>query len=149
MKLTIKEYMNKYGIKSKQTVYNKIKSGEIKKVKEGTRIFIVVKEEKPGIDQEINSELQDLLKEIKQDREQKDSYISELKAQIKDLKTDKENLNDRLREANILNLNNVEAIKSLTKTLESKNEAIKQLEEKPKGPSWLSKIFKGNTETKE
>lgn len=31
MKLTIKEYMEKYDIKSKQTVYNKIKSGEIKK----------------------------------------------------------------------------------------------------------------------
>ena len=147
MKLTIKEYMNKYGIKSKQTVYNKIKTGEIKKVKEGTRIFIVVKEEKPGIDQEINSELQELLKEIKRDREQKDSYIIELKVQIKDLKTDKENLNDRLREANILNLNNVEAIKSLTKTLESKNEVIKQLEKKPKGSSWFNKIFKGNTET--
>ena len=42
MKLTISEYMKKYGIKSKQTVYNKIKSGEIKKVKEGTRIFIVL-----------------------------------------------------------------------------------------------------------
>ena len=79
MKLTIKEYMNKYRIKSKQTVYNKIKAGEIKKVKEGTRIFIVVKEEKPGIDQEINSELQELLKEIKQDREQSEAYIKELK----------------------------------------------------------------------
>lgn len=147
MKLTIKEYMNKYGIKSKQTVYNKIKAGEIKKVKEGTRIFIVVKEEKPGIDQEINSELQELLKEIKQDREQSEAYIKELKEQIKDLKADKDNLNERLREANILNLNNVEAIKSLTKTLELKNEATKEVIRSKR--SWISKIFKGNNETEE
>ena len=61
MKLTISEYMKKYGIKSKQTVYNKIKSGEIKKVKEGTRIFIVVKE-KGEPDQEANQNIQELLK---------------------------------------------------------------------------------------
>ena len=121
MKLTISEYMKKYGIKSKQTVYNKIKSGEIKKVKEGTRIFIVVKE-KGEPDQEANQNIQELLKEIQTDREKTEAYVKELKEQIKDLKTDKDNLNERLREANILNLNNVEAIKSLTKTLELKNE---------------------------
>ena len=143
MKLTISEYMKKYGIKSKQTVYNKIKSGEIKKVKEGTRIFIVVKE-KGEPDQEANQNIQKLLKEIQTDREKTEAYIKELKEQIKDLKTDKDNLNERLREANILNLNNVEAIKSLTKTLELKNEAAKELTQSKR--SWISKIFKGNDE---
>lgn len=142
MKLTIKEYMEKYGIRSKQTVYNKIKAGEIKKIKEGTRIFILVKNDKPNADQETNSDIQELLKEIKEERDQTNNYIKELKEQLKELKIDKENLNERLREANILNLNNVEAIKSLTKTLEVKNETIKQLEEQPKGVSWLSKLFK-------
>ena len=70
MKLTIKEYMEKYGIRSKQTVYNKIKAGEIKKVKEGTRIFIIIKDDKPGIDKEINLDVQELLKEIKQESEE-------------------------------------------------------------------------------
>ena len=100
MKLTIAEYMEKYGIKSKQTVYNKIKSGEIKKVKEGTRIFIVVKEERKP-DQEIEPNHQELLKEIQANKEKTESYIKELKEQIKDLKIDKDNLNERLREANI------------------------------------------------
>ena len=86
MKLTIKEYMEKYGVKSKQTVYNKIKSGEIKKIKEGTRIFILVKDNKQNIDQETNSDIQELLKGIKQDKEQSEAYIKELKGQIKDLK---------------------------------------------------------------
>ena len=143
MKLTISEYMKKYGIKSKQTVYNKIKSGEIKKVKEGTRIFIVVKE-KGEPDQEANPNIQEILKEIQTDREKTEGYIKELKEQIKDLKADKENLNERLREANILNLNNVEAIKSLTKTLELKNETAKELTQSKR--SWISKIFKGNDE---
>lgn len=144
MKLTIKEYMEKYSIKSKQTVYNKIKSGEIKKVKEGTRIFIIIKDDKPGIDKEINLDVQELLKEIKQEREEKDSYINELKEQMKELKKDKDNLNERLREANILNLNNVEAIKNLTKNLELKNESTRELT-KPK-VSWLSRLFKGKNE---
>ena len=143
MKLTISEYMKKYGIKSKQTVYNKIKSGEIKKVKEGTRIFIVVKE-KGEPDQEANPNIQEILKEIQTAREKTEGYIKELKEQIKDLKADKENLNERLREANILNLNNVEAIKSLTKTLELKNETAKELTQSKR--SWISKIFKGNDE---
>ena len=143
MKLTISEYMKKYGIKSKQTVYNKIKSGEIKKVKEGTRIFIVVKE-KGEPDQEANPNIQEILKEIQTDREKTEGYIKELKEQIKDLKADKDNLNERLREANILNLNNVEAIKSLTKTLELKNETAKELTQSKR--SWISKIFKGNDE---
>ena len=147
MKLTIKEYMEKYGVKSKQTVYNKIKSGEIKKVKEGTRIFILVKDNKQNIDQETNSDIQELLKGIKRDKEQSEAYIKELKEQIKDLKADKDNLNERLREANILNLNNVEAIKSLTKTLELKNEATKEVIRSKR--SWISKIFKGNNETEE
>lgn len=146
MKLTIAEYMEKYGIKSKQTVYNKIKSGEIKKVKEGTRIFIVVKEERKP-DEEIEPNLQELLKEIQADKEKTESYIIELKEQIKDLKIDKDNLNERLREANILNLNNVEAIKSLTKTLELKNEAAKELAQPKK--SWLSNLFKRNNETED
>ena len=144
MKLTIKEYMEKYGIRSKQTVYNKIKAGEIKKVKEGTRIFIIIKDDKPGIDKEINLDVQELLKEIKQEREEKDSYINELKEQMKELKKDKDNLNERLREANILNLNNVEAIKNLTKNLELKNESTRELT-KPK-VSWLSRLFKGKNE---
>ncbi len=147
MKLTIKEYMEKYSIKSKQTVYNKIKSGEIKKVKEGTRIFIIIKDDKPGIDKEINLDVQELLKEIKQEREEKDSYINELKEQMKELKKDKDNLNERLREANILNLNNVEAIKNLTKNLELKNESTRELT-KPK-VSWLSRLFKGKNEQEE
>ena len=147
MKLTIAEYMEKYGIKSKQTVYNKIKSGEIKKVKEGTRIFIIIKDDKPGIDKEINLDVQELLKEIKQEREEKDSYINELKEQMKELKKDKDNLNERLREANILNLNNVEAIKNLTKNLELKNESTRELT-KPK-VSWLSRLFKGKNEQEE
>lgn len=136
--------MEKYSIKSKQTVYNKIKSGEIKKVKEGTRIFIIIKDDKPGIDKEINLDVQELLKEIKQEREEKDSYINELKEQMKELKKDKDNLNERLREANILNLNNVEAIKNLTKNLELKNESTRELT-KPK-VSWLSRLFKGKNE---
>ncbi len=147
MKLTIKEYMEKYGIRSKQTVYNKIKAGEIKKVKEGTRIFIIIKDDKPGIDKEINLDVQELLKEIKQEREEKDSYINELKEQMKELKKDKDNLNERLREANILNLNNVEAIKNLTKNLELKNESTRELT-KPK-VSWLSRLFKGKNEQEE
>ena len=147
MKLTIKEYMEKYGIPSKQTVYNKIKAGEIKKVKEGTRIFIIIKDDKPGIDKEINLDVQELLKEIKQEREEKDSYINELKEQMKELKKDKDNLNERLREANILNLNNVEAIKNLTKNLELKNESTRELT-KPK-VSWLSRLFKGKNEQEE
>lgn len=75
-------------------------------------------ERKP--DQEIEPNHQELLKEIQANKEKTESYIKELKEQIKDLKIDKDNLNERLREANILNLNNVEAIKSLTKTLELK-----------------------------
>ena len=147
MKLTIKEYMGKYGIKSKQTVYNKIKSGEIKKIKEGTRIFILVKDNEQSIDQETNSDIQELLKGIKQDKEQSEAYIKELKEQIKDLKTDKDNLNERLREANILNLNNVEAIKNLTKNLELRNEITRELT-KPK-VSWLNKVFKRKNEQEE
>ena len=139
--------MEKYGIRSKQTVYNKIKAGEIKKVKEGTRIFIIIKDDKPGIDKEINLDVQELLKEIKQEREEKDSYINELKEQMKELKKDKDNLNERLREANILNLNNVEAIKNLTKNLELKNESTRELT-KPK-VSWLSRLFKGKNEQEE
>ena len=147
MKLTIKEYMEKYSIKSKQTVYNKIKSGEIKKVKEGTRIFILVKDNKPETDQELNSDIQELLKEVKRDKEQSEAYIKELKEQIKDLKIDKDNLNERLREANILNLNNVEAIKNLTKNLELRNEITREFA-KPR-VSWLSKVFKRKTEQEE
>lgn len=91
-----------------------------------------MKDNKPNTDQETNSDIQELLKGIKQNKEQSEAYIKELKEQIKDLKADKDNLNERLREANILNLNNVEAIKNLTKNLELRNEIAK-----PK-VSWLS-----------
>ena len=66
---------------------------------------------------------------------------------MKELKKDKDNLNERLREANILNLNNVEAIKNLTKNLELKNESTRELT-KPK-VSWLSRLFKGKNEQEE
>lgn len=149
MKLTIREYMEKYGIKSKQTVYNKIKSGEIKKVKVGTRMFILVKDNEPNKDQELHSDIQELLSGMKRDEEQAEAYIKELKEQIKDLRADRDNLNERLREANILNLNNVEAIKSFAKLLITKNEIIEQLEKQPKGLSWLSKLFKKDETEKE
>lgn len=143
MKLTIKEYMEKYGIRSKQTVYNKIKSGEIKKIKVGTRIFILI-DDKQNTDQEINSDIHEFFKNIKQNKEQTEAYVKELKEQIKDLRKDKESLSERLREANILNLNNVEVIKNLTKTVEMRNGIAK-----PKGQTWLSKFFKRNDEAEE
>lgn len=41
MLLTTKEYMQKYSIKSKQTIYNHEKEGKIKILKNGNRILII------------------------------------------------------------------------------------------------------------
>ena len=143
MELTIKEYMEKYGVKSTQTIYNRIDKGTLNSYTKDGRRIIVVEDEidtEKGTD---NQENEILKKEIEY-----------LKKQSEDLKTDKEDLKKRLDEAekkaeqsNHLLMAAQGNLKNLTNTIQQleykKQEVEKELQDE-KNKKWWQKIFTKN-----
>lgn len=142
MELTIKEYMEKYGVKSKQTVYNRIEKGSIQSyTKDGKRYIII--EEKLDNENEENSPNYNLI--LKKELE----YA---KKELDTLKGDKEDLRKRLDEAekkadqsNHLLMVAQGNLKNLTQAVQKleyeKQEKEKELKEE-KSKKWWQKLFK-------
>jgi len=143
MELTIKEYMKKYGVKSTQTVYNRIDKGKLNSyTKNGRRIIVV--EDKIDIENETDNQESKVLKK----------EIEYLKKQMEELKIDKEDLKKRLDESekkaeqsNHLLMAAQGNLKNLTNTiqqLEYKKQEVEKELQNEKNKKWWQKIFTKN-----
>lgn len=128
--LTTKEYMEKYNIKSKQTIYNHEKEGKIRILKNGNRISIIENgtsidtdsikdEETKNTILELNKKIELLEKEI-QDLKNNNIKV-ELELKNKDLQIESkdkfiENLENTIKNENIRYNMLIQQINETTKT---------------------------------
>jgi hypothetical protein len=111
--ISVKEYSKQFNI-SLQAVYQKIKRGQLKTVKDNNGNILILLEKEP-----LNNNVEILEKEIEY-----------LKKQNEELKKDKEHLYKQLEQSNILQLKALETVKQL----EHKTEVIEEqlIQEKSK-----------------
>ncbi len=84
VKITIEEYKKKYGIKSLKTVYNRINKGVIEKVEdESGNIFVIENVKKEDCNVNYNLQLQNEVKNLQFQLENKEKFINHLEEQIK------------------------------------------------------------------
>lgn len=128
--LTTKEYMEKYNIKSKQTIYNHEKEGKIRILKNGNRILIIENgtsidtdsikdEETKNTILELNKKIEILEKEI-QDLKNNNMKL-ELELKNKDLQIESkdkfiENLENTIKNENIRYNMLIQQMNETTKT---------------------------------
>lgn len=82
MSLTTKEYMQKYSIKSKQTIYNHEKEGKIKILKNGNRILIIENGIELDTENIKNEETKNKIFELNKKIELLENEITDLKNNI-------------------------------------------------------------------
>lgn len=157
-RMSITEYMEKYKIKSRQTVYNKIQNGEIKSEKEGNRVYILEME-----DLDIKTDKMDIIFDTIKYLEQQNGQLNEEKIRLfeekKELLDMYKSIQYRQDELNkvILQIEYKKSLKEqenekLKEELEHKKEdmekiikemrTIKEELELEKQKKWYQKIFK-------
>lgn len=116
--LTTKEYMEKYNIKSKQTIYNHEKEGRIRILKNGNRISIIENGTSIDTDSIKDEETKNTILELNKKIELLEKEIEDLKNNNAKLNLDLENNNTKLH----LELKNKDL------QIESKDKFIENLE---------------------
>ncbi len=102
-KLTLNEYMDKYKIKSRQTVYNQINAGTLKSEKIGWKLYIIPSNDQEKLDDSLDSPTTDASDPKNNNKiNELESEINHLKENNESLKKDKTFLEERLKEANYL-----------------------------------------------
>ena len=98
-KMTVEEYMQTNNIKSRQTVYNRVQSGQLKSEKIDNRLYIILDNEiKESVQEDWTAEI------IKNTVLDKDRQIEELKKRIESAEEEKKKAEERAeKEKEILN----------------------------------------------
>ena len=98
-RLTVEEYLQANNIKSRQTVYNRVQSGQLKSEKIDNRLYIILDEEKKeSVQEDWTAEI------IKNTVLDKDRQIEELKKRIELAEEEKKKAEERAeKEKEILN----------------------------------------------
>jgi len=159
-KLTLNEYMDKYKIKSRQTVYNQINAGTLKSEKIGWKLYILLSNDQNNLDDSSDSPINNTTDQKNNSKlNELENEIRHLKENNESLKKDKSYLEERLKETTYLQAQSQniiaqlsgtvqqqkEKIELLTAATQEKEEQIKLLEAKTKPKSFLAhlkRIFK-------
>ena len=98
-RLTVEEYMQANNIKSRQTVYNRVQSGQLKSEKIDNRLYIILDNEiKESVQEDWTAEI------IKNTVLDKDRQIEELKKRIESAEEEKKKAEEKAeKEKEILN----------------------------------------------
>lgn len=101
VKITIEDYKKKYGIKSLKTVYNHINKGVVKKHEdENGNIFVIenVKKEDCNINYNLQLQLQNEVRNLQFQLDNKEKFINHLQEQTKQQYNQIQSLNYQLLE---------------------------------------------------
>lgn len=152
-KITVEEYMEANKIKSRQTVYNRVQSGQLKSEKIDNRLYIILdndpKEEvqenwtaeiikktildKDGQIEELKKKLESAEEEKKKAEERAEKEKEILNKRLDTAENEKKELIERNREQNHLlmqSVKNTELLTNQVKELEHKAEEVQEKENK-------------------
>lgn len=150
-RMSITEYMEKYKIKSRQTVYNKIQNGEIKSEKEGNRVYILEME-----DLDIKTDKMDIIFDTIKYLEQQNGQLNEEKIRLfeekkelldmyKSIQYRQDELNKvilQIEYKKSLKEQENEKLKEEMENIKKEMDNIKKELEKEKQKKWYQRIFK-------
>lgn len=154
-KLTLNEYMDKYKIKSRQTVYNQINAGTLKSEKIGWKLYIIPTNDQEKLDDSSDSPINNTTEQKNDNKiNELESEIKHLKENNESLKKDKSYLEERLKETTYLQAQSQtiiaqlsgtvqqqkDKIELLNTTTQEKEEQIKLLEAKTKPKGFLTRL---------